>query len=104
MIYTATNAKQELASEIEKGYTDIEQLRDRIGEYVDSALPIYNSDIIAEWQHMPSEYDGEGINQFGLPGTHNITVYSLMLGDLYAYYSDLFTAALDELESEATDD
>jgi hypothetical protein len=99
VIYTATNAKQELAYEIEKGYADFEQLRDRLGEFVDSALPIYYSDIIAEWQQMPSDYDGRGVLDFGLPAEP--TVYSLMLGDLYAYYYDLMTTALDELESES---
>lgn len=97
-IYTATNAKQELAYELEKGYTTIEELEDRLGEYVDSNLPIYYSDIITEWQQMPSEYDGRGIAEFGLPSEP--TVYSLMLGDLYAYYYDLLTTALGELMTE----
>ncbi len=97
-IYTATNAKQELSSEIENYGATIESLRDRLGEYADTSLPVYNGDIISEWQLMPIAYDGRGIEEFGLPAEP--TVYSLMLGDLYAYYYDLLTIALDELESE----
>lgn len=75
-----------------------EQIEDAIGEITDGIMPIYNSDIIGEWQAMPSEYDGRGVAEFGLPSEP--TVYTLMTGDLYFYYYDLVSDALTQLEDE----
>jgi hypothetical protein len=60
---------------------------DRLGELVDNFLPIYNSDIIKEWQEMPSGYDNEGVAMFGasLP----IDIFSLMTLDLLNYIGEL---------------
>lgn len=60
---------------------------DRLGELVDNFLPIYNSDIIKEWQEMPSGYDGEGVEMFGMPDSP--TIYQLMTLDLLNYIGEL---------------
>lgn len=100
---TLADAKAELLSEIENYGATVDSLEDRLGEYVDTALPVYNSHIIDEWRAMPSDYDGSGMEQLGTP--EKITVYSLMLNDLFTYYWDVYQDALgeirDELESEA---
>jgi hypothetical protein len=76
------------------------QLEDLQGEITDGVMPIYYGDIIGEWQAMPSEYDGEGVAEFGLPEPEKITVYRLMELDLYAYYSNLVASVLWELQDE----
>lgn len=97
-LYTIIDAKEELKTEIESYGATIKQLDDRLNEYVDTALPIYYSDIMEEWRTMPAEYDGRGVDEFGLPAEP--TVYNLMTGDLFAYYHDLYSNALEELRTE----
>ena len=95
---TFAEAKAELLSEIKNYDNDIEALRDDLGSYVDSALPVYNNRIIDEWREMPGEYDGRGAAELGAP--EPLTVYSLMTSDLYFYYYDLYSEVLDEIENE----
>ena len=76
------------------------QLEDLQGEITDGIMPIYYGDIVGEWQAMPSEYDGEGVSQFGLPEPDKITIYKLMELDLFAYYSDEVAGVLWELQDE----
>lgn len=98
-LYTIADAKEELKTEIETYGATIDSLEDRLGEYVDTALPIYYNEIIQEWQAMPSEYDGRGMEEFGAPDKP--TVYSLMTNDLYTYYWDIYQDALGQLRDEA---
>lgn len=91
--------KQDIEEMIRTDYSDktFDQLSDLQGEITDSVMPIYYSDIIGEWQAMPSEYDNEGVAQFGIPDPESATVYSLMSLDLYAYYSDLVAGVIWDL-------
>lgn len=92
-------SKADITEIIKTDYSDktFDELSDLQHEIVDGIMPIYNSDIIGEWQAMPSDYDGEGVNQYGLPEPDRITVYRLMELDLYAYYSDLVAELIWEL-------
>jgi hypothetical protein len=91
---------QDIIELIKNDYEDktLSELQDLDGEIIDNLLPIYYSEIIKEWQEMPSQYDGQGVAEFGLPAEP--TVYNLMTGDLYAYYSATFYEALTELEDD----
>lgn len=64
------------------GYLD-----DAINELVDGYIPVYNNQIIEEWQKMPNEYDNEGAEQLGIPDP--VSIINLMQLDLYVYYSEL---------------
>jgi hypothetical protein len=75
---------------------ELESIKDRSGEVIDSYLPVYYNRIIEEWQEMPSEYDNRGWAELG--GGGEITVYNLMSLDLYLYYTDLFNEAITEVE------
>ena len=93
--------RKEILESIESGET-FDDIRDRAGELIDSYTPLYNNQVIEEWQHMPSEYDNKGAAELG----HNckeIDIINLMQADLYLFYSDLFNEVLDELEEEAND-
>ncbi len=90
--------KSELQTELEKGYSDLDEIKDNSGEWVDGYLPVYYNRIVEEWQNMPSEYNDRGAQELGQGG--EINIYNLMSLDLYLYYTDLFNEAVEELEAE----
>ena len=87
---------EEIKTELANGL-EIDEIRDNSGEMIDSHLPIYNNEIIEEWQKMPGEYDDRGTEELG-GGTTGIV--ALMSLDLYLYYTDLFNEALEEVENQ----
>ena len=91
---TVERMVEEIKQEVSNGGT-IEEIEDREGEFIDSYLPIYNNEIIKEWQEMPSEYDNEGARELGAPSDSNII--QLMTLDLYLYYGALFREAIQEV-------
>lgn len=88
--------KDELKTELSNG-GDIEQIKDRSGEWIDGYLPVYYNKIVEEWQEMPSEYNDRGALELG---AGDGGIYNLMSSDLYLYYNDLFNEAVEELEQE----
>jgi hypothetical protein len=94
---TIEQMKDEVRTELQNG-GDLEKIKDRVGEWIDGYLPIYNNQIMKEWQDMPHEYDDRGGQELGTDGS--IGIIGLMSLDLYLYYSDLFNRAMDDLEEE----
>lgn len=95
---TLNNMIEEIKREIDNG-AELEELRDNSGEWVDGYLPVYNNRIIEEWQSMPSDYDNRGAAELGHL-EQEINIVNLMTLDLYLYYSDLWSEALSDVESE----
>lgn len=92
---------EQMAEEIRTALSngdELDDIRDRSGEYIDSYLPIYNNQIVAEWQVMPSEYDNRGAAEIGHGG--EIDIINLMSLDLYLYYYDLFQEAVSTIENK----
>jgi hypothetical protein len=87
--------KQEILTDLKNG-VELDDIKDRSGEYVDGYVPVYNNRIVSEWQEMPSEYDNRGYAELG----GEVEIIKLMMSDLYLYYTDLFFEALGEVESE----
>lgn len=98
---TQEQMKEELLNEINNNGADLDELRDRSGEWVDSYLPVYNDAIIREWQEMPSEYDNRGSAELG--HSEEINIVNLMSLDLYLYYSDLLNEVIEEIAEELED-
>lgn len=94
---TVEEMKKEIRTALSNG-EDMDDIKDRSGEWVEGYLPIYANQIIREWQEMPSEYNERGYNELGMGG--EITIIGLMGLDLYIYYTDLFNEAVGELEEE----
>jgi hypothetical protein len=88
--------KEEITREL--SYSTLEDIEDRSGELIDSYLPVYNNRIIEEWQHMPNDYDNRGALELGYEG--DLDIVRLMTLDLYLYYSDLFSQAMEEIKQE----
>ena len=92
---TVERMVEEIRTEIANG-EELEDIKDRSGEFIDSWLPVYYNQIIDEWKAMPSEYNDRGSAELGQGG--EINIYNLMTLDLYLYYSDLFAEAVNEVE------
>ena len=88
--------KEEIVTAL--SYSTLEEIEDRSGELIDSYLPVYNNKIIEEWQTMPSDYDNRGALELGYEGETDIV--RLMTLDLYLYYSDIFSQAMQEITQE----
>lgn len=92
---TVKRMVEEIRSELDRG-EDLDTIKDRSGEFIDSWLPVYNNRIIEEWTLMPNDYTDRGSAELGAGGEVNII--NLMSLDLYLYYSDLFAEAVQEVE------
>ena len=87
---------EEIRQEIANG-EELEAIKDRSGEFIDSWLPVYNNRIIEEWTLMPNDYTNRGAVELGHL-EQEIDIINLMSLDLYLYYSDLFYEAVKEVE------
>jgi hypothetical protein len=78
---------------------------DFIDELADSALPVYYSDILADWTEMPSEFN-DSWQEFGLPSskTEEITIFGLMTIDLYTYYRAKYSDIYSEVRQDKEQD
>jgi len=95
---TANAMKEEILTALKSG-EELDEIKDRSNEFVDGFLPIYNNEIISEWQAMPSEYDNRGSAELGHL-EQEINIVNLMQLDLYLFYSDLFNEAMEAVEAE----
>lgn len=66
---------------------------DLLNEFADSACPVYFSEIIKEWQEMPSEFD----NVWHEEGYQADSITALMTYDLWNYYRHQYGKAYAEL-------
>ena len=69
-----------------------------LSEAVDSALPIYYSDIIEQWTKMPNEFDESWQDIVATIQNHTIT--SLMSIDLWVFTQSKYNRAYREIEEE----
>ena len=92
---TVERMVEEIRAELSQG-EDLDTIKDRSGEFIDSWLPVYNNRIIEEWTLMPNDYTDRGSAELGTG--QEISIINLMSLDLYLYYSDLFYEAVKEVE------
>jgi hypothetical protein len=72
---------------------------DLINELAESACPVYYSDILKDWQEMPSEWN-DSWQENGIPTTEKTTIFGLMGWDLYFYYESQYNVAYTEIKEE----
>lgn len=92
---TVKQMVEEIRTDLTNG-EELDEIKDRSGEIVDGYLPVYYNRIVEEWKEMPAEYNDRGWAELG--GGGEFTIYTLMTLDLYLYYTDLFTEAVEEVE------
>lgn len=88
---TYNEIKQELLTEYEHA------TEDTCHEIADSNTPVYYSEIISEWQALPSEYSDTWQDY---PITAMSSITQLMAIDLYNYYHGLAYRAYQEIQDE----
>jgi hypothetical protein len=87
---------EELKERIANG-EELDEINDYYStEFIESYLPVYHSGILREWKDMPHTYTDRGAAELGTTGG----IFELMTADLYLYYTDLFTDAVAEVESD----
>lgn len=70
---------------------------DFLNELADSAMPIYNNDVISQWLELPGE-DSDQWKELGYDTQRNEGgIISLMQIDLIVYYIRQFTKAWEEI-------
>ncbi len=94
---TFAEMKQEILDNWEQ-FESNQYPEDLLSEFADSACPIYNGDIIKEWQEMPSEFD-DSWRDYG-DTIEGATITKLMQMDLFNYYHHLARNAYNELADE----
>lgn len=67
---------------------------DLLTEFADSAVPVYNNEIIQEWQEMPSEFD-DSAQDFDIDP--DATIMTRMSLDLFNFYRHQYQKAYNEL-------
>lgn len=103
-----TNAKEELEASIRELHvtdTDDDDIRDRLHEIADSAVPIYNGDVFAVFADggISYEMDDSGLIE-GVTDVVQILrvrIYEELINCLYGDLEDCVTAYVEELEDEA---
>ena len=81
--------------EILKDEIDLDE--DRLVEIADSLVPVYNAEVIEEWQQMPIEYNDSWQDVGTDP---DATILQRMSMDLYLYYNDQVARAYNEIKGE----
>ena len=85
---------------------DMEQLKDAtypedlLAEFSDSAVPVYNSDIIREWVELPGEFCDQW-KEYGYDTQKNDGgIIELMRVDLIFYYIEQYRSIWEEIKEE----
>ena len=79
---------------------------DVLSELAESAMPVYYHRILSDWTEMPNEYtdswkDSITVEKDGTVSLgNNPSIYTLMLVDLFNYYSDTYQEVYDEVKQD----
>lgn len=102
------SAKEDLEAAIRELHvtdTEDDEIRDRLHEIADSAVPIYNGDVFAVFADggISYEMDDSGLIEGCTDVLHilRVRIYEELLNCLYEDLEDCVTAYVEELEDEA---
>lgn len=100
MRFTFEEIKKDLTDNWES-ITEATYYEDYLCELADGYLPIYNSEIISDWQEMPNEFDNTW-REYGLPSSNidEVSITGLMVIDLYNFYREQTQRAYNEIKAE----
>ena len=88
-----TDIKKELTDNWEQ-FADNQYPDDLITDFADSAVPVYNNEVIQDWSEMPSEFD-DSAQDFDIDP--DATIMTRMSLDLFNYYRHQYQKAYNEL-------
>jgi len=98
MYFNNTDIKSDILDHWDQ-LAEMAEPSDLINELAESACPVYYSDIIKDWQEMPSEYN-DSWQENGIPTTGETTIFSLMSWDLYFYYERQYQTIFSEIKMD----
>lgn len=78
--------------------TEMLHCDDLITELAESAIPVFYSLLVKDWQEMPIEYTDSWKDT--TEANDDSTIFSLMGVDLYNYYQDTYRQAYAEVKQE----
>lgn len=96
MRFNYSEAKSAVLDEWER-LSEATYPEDLLGQIADSFVPVYDFEVIKDWQEMPSEYN-DAWQELGVTDDYGIT--KLMSIDLWYYYRDLVNQAYQELAQD----
>ena len=96
MRFTFNEIKKEISDNFDE-ISEAPYIEDALDQWADGFVPVYNNEIIQEWQEMPSEFD-DSWKDYGFAPDDGII--RLMMIDLYRYYLDQTTRAYNEIKAE----
>lgn len=102
MTMTYTDIRNDILENWERlqGTASQEDLLDLLNELADSACPVYYSDIIKEWQELPSDFT-DSWRDNGIQFTEeDATILKLMSLDLYFYYENQYNTIFTDIRLE----
>jgi hypothetical protein len=95
-LYTPEQFKAEILAD--KEYL-LEQTypQDLAGEYADSGVPVWHSEILDEWRSLPNDYQNRYTEMISeLPDN----IYTIMHCDLWIYYQEHYYTEIEALVEE----
>lgn len=90
----------EVIRELLKSGDTLDSIDDFLYELADDAVPIYNGDIIAEWQEHPEYWDRYAEESGEVSGS----IISQMSRDLFLLYRDELREYAEEIYNEIEDE
>lgn len=78
---------------------DEQDASDKLIEYADGYIPVYNHEIIKDWAEMPAEFEDSWKDLIG-DEILDRGIVSLMSIDLMTFYMEETTRAYNEIKSE----
>lgn len=96
MRFTFNQIKKEISENFDE-ISEAPYLEDALDQWADGFVPVYNNEIIQDWQEMPIEFD-DSWKEYGFAQDDGII--RLMMIDLYRFYLDQTTRAYEEIKTE----
>jgi hypothetical protein len=100
-LYTEAEIKESVAQEW-SWIKDRPYPQDVAGEFADSAVPIWTAEIQTTWCELDFEHQNTYKTEQGMD-TLPDSIEDLMRADLYYYYWQLYSSAIEELERAEQD-
>lgn len=89
----------EIETELRDNFAEISRTQE-LHEWADGFVPVYYSDILADWQAMPNEFTDSWKDTCGTTVPDGMGIFGLMSIDLYNYYLAVATEIWGNLERD----
>jgi hypothetical protein len=98
----ALSTYNQIKEEVRQNWSDFIDAKypeDTVGEYADSAVPVYNNKVLEQWAELPYDWRDHWFGAL----EKDASIIDRMQYDLFNYYSSQFYQAFQELSEELAD-